>query len=97
MKLTHVITINPNKKTEEASVNLSKIANGLYNSALYENNKRYKAEEKFSFYRGYVQEPKRQRTLWASCIAVRVGGAPKGKWNEHEWRSEAMMPAQLLR
>ncbi len=50
MKLTQVITINPNKKTEEVLVNLSKIANGLYNSALYENNQRYKAEKKFSFY-----------------------------------------------
>ena len=50
MKLTQVITINPNKKTEEVLVNLSKIANGLYNSALYENAQRYKAEKKFSFY-----------------------------------------------
>ncbi len=50
MKLTQVITINPNKQTEEALVNLSKIANGLYNSALYENNQRYRAEKKFSFY-----------------------------------------------
>ena len=50
MKLTQIITINPNKKTEEALANLSKISNGLYNSALYENNQRYKAEKKFSFY-----------------------------------------------
>jgi putative transposase len=50
MKLTQVITINPNKRTEEILANLSKIANGLYNSALYENNQRYKAEKKFSFY-----------------------------------------------
>lgn len=58
MKLTQVITINPNKKTEEALVNLSKIANGLYNSALYENNKRYNAEKKFSFYEGMCKDLK---------------------------------------
>ncbi len=58
MKLTQVITINPNKKTEEVLVNLSKIANGLYNSALYENNKRYKAERKFSFYEDMCKDLK---------------------------------------
>ena len=50
MKLTQVITIKPNGQTEKVLVNLLKIANGLYNSALYENNQRYKAEKKFSFY-----------------------------------------------
>ncbi len=50
MKLTQVITINPNRKTEEVLTNLSKITNGLYNTCLYENSKKYKYEKKFLFY-----------------------------------------------
>lgn len=50
MQLTQVVEINPNAKTQEILSNLSKISNGLYNSALYLNNKTYDAERKLVFY-----------------------------------------------
>ena len=50
MQLTQVVEINPNDKTQEVLSNLSKISNGLYNSALYLNCKTYGMERKFVFY-----------------------------------------------
>jgi len=50
MHLTQVVEINPNERTQEVLSNLSKISNGLYNSALYLNCKTYEAEQKFVFY-----------------------------------------------
>ncbi len=50
MHLTQIIEIHPNPKTEEVVSNLAKITNGLYNTSIYENRKRYKEEKKFCFY-----------------------------------------------
>ena len=47
MKLTQVVKVEGNY---EILNNLAKITNGLYNSALYEINQRYKKEQKFYFY-----------------------------------------------
>lgn len=50
MQLTQVAEICPNDKAQTVLSNLSKISNGLYNSALYLNCKKYDAEKKFVFY-----------------------------------------------
>lgn len=47
MKLTQVVKVEGDYKVLD---NLARIANGLYNSALYESNQRYKKEHKFYFY-----------------------------------------------
>ena len=47
MKLTQVVKVEGNY---EILNNLAKITNGLYNSALYEINQRYRKEQKFYFY-----------------------------------------------
>ena len=50
MHLTQTIEIHPNPKTEQVMSNLAKITNGLYNTSIYENHKRYKEGKKFCFY-----------------------------------------------
>ncbi len=47
MKLTQVVKVEGNYEILD---NLAKITNGLYNSALYEINQRYRKEQKFYFY-----------------------------------------------
>ena len=50
MHLAQTIEIHPNPKTEQVMSNLAKITNGLYNTSIYENRKRYEDEKKFCFY-----------------------------------------------
>ena len=50
MKLTQVIDISPNPKTDAVLTNLAKISNGLWNNAVYESKQMYKNEKKFCFF-----------------------------------------------
>ena len=98
MKLTQVITINPNKRTEEVLVNLSKIANGLYNLALYKNNQRYKAEKKFSFYGDMCKSLKTNELYGllasqsAQAVLQKVEGSIKSFLVLHEKGTAAEFP-----
>ncbi len=98
MKLTQVITINPNKQTEEVLVSLSKIANGLYNSALYENNQRYKAEKKFSFYEDMCKDLKGNKLYGllasqsAQAVLQKVAGSVKSFLALHKKSAIAKFP-----